>query len=164
MEEDYSDLLQYLPSGIGKEINDNLSKEIEKEEIRGAIWALQPDKAPRLDGFPICFYIDHWGIIKRDLIKMMKWIQRKGKIGGYTNSTYLALIPKENRPTTFSHFRPISLCNSSYKILMKILATRLKTLLPLLISENQGGFLAKRQISDSILLVQEAIHSSHSRK
>jgi len=95
---------------------------------------------------------------------MMKWIQRKGKIGGYTNSTYLALIPKENRPTTFSRFRPISLCNSSYKILTKILATRLKPLLPSLISENQGGFLANKQISDSIVLVQEAIHSSHSRK
>eukprot|EP00253_Pinus_taeda_P006593 PITA_06593 len=163
-EEDYTDLLQYLPSGINKEINDNLSKEIEEEEIRGAIWDLHPDKAPGPDGFPICFYRAHWGIIKKDFIKMVKWIQCKGKIGGYTNSTHLALIPKENCPTTFSHFRPISLCNSSYKIFTKILATRLKPLLPSLISENQGGFLANRKISDSILLVQEEIHPSHSRK
>eukprot|EP00253_Pinus_taeda_P023265 PITA_23265 len=33
----------------------------------------------------------------------------------------------------------------------------------MLISENQGGFMANRQISNSVLLVQEAIHSSHSR-
>jgi len=102
-------------------------------------------------------------MIKRDLIKMIRWVLKKGKMGGYNNSTYLALIPKENRPSTFSRFRPISLCNSAYKIVSKILATRLKPLLPSLIAENQGGFLPNRKITDSILLVQEAIHSSLSR-
>lgn len=95
---------------------------------------------------------------------MVKWTQRKGKIGGFTNATNLTLIPKENHPKTCSHFRPISLCNSTYKIFTKILAARIKPLLPSLISENQGGFLANRKISDSILLVQEEIHSNHSRK
>lgn len=67
---------------------------------------------------------------------MIKWTQCKGKIGGFTNATHLTLLPKENRPSSFSHFRPISLCNSSYKILTKILASHLKPLLPSLISEN----------------------------
>jgi len=149
-----------MPKGINEDINADLTKEINEEEIHDAIWALQPDKAPGPYGFPICFYRTYWGIIKKDLVKMLRWVQRKCKIGGFTNATHLALIPKENRPLTFSRFRPISLCNSSYKILTKILATRLKSILPTLISENQGGFLANRQISDSILLVQEAIHSS----
>ena len=95
---------------------------------------------------------------------MTKWAQRKSEIGGFTNATHLALLPKENQPSSFYRFQPISLCNSSYKILTKIIATRLKPILPSLISENQGGFLANRQISDSILLVQEAIHSSQNRK
>lgn len=85
-------------------------------------------------------------------------------MGGFTNSTYLALIPKGNRPSTFSRFWPISLCNSAYKIISKIIASRLKPYLPSLISENQGGFLPNRYITDSILLVQEDIHSSLSRK
>lgn len=41
--EDYSNLLQHLPIEISKEINENLIKEIEEEEIRRAIWMLQPD-------------------------------------------------------------------------------------------------------------------------
>ena len=41
---------------------------------------------------------------------------------------------------------------------------RLKPFLPSLISENQGGFISQRKISDSILLVQEAIHLNMSRK
>jgi len=92
-EEDYTDLLQYLPNKIITEINDSLNKEIEEEEIRGAIWALQPDKAPGPDGFLICFYRAHWETIKKYLNKMMKWIQCRKKMGGYTNSTHLTLIP-----------------------------------------------------------------------
>ena len=95
---------------------------------------------------------------------MIQWTQRKRKIGGYTNATYLVLIPKENRPSSLTRFRPISLCNSSYKLLTKILALRLKPHLHNIIFENQGGFMSHRQITDSILLVQEAIHSSISRK
>eukprot|EP00253_Pinus_taeda_P004596 PITA_04596 len=163
-EADYSELLQYLPKGITQEMNESLNREIEEEEIRKAIWTLQPDKSPGPDGFPINFYRDHWQLIRKDLAKMLRGIQRKGKMGGFTNSTFLALIPKENRPTSFSRFRPISLCNSSYKIFTKIIATRLQPLLPSLISENQGGFLSNKQIHDTITLVQEAIHSSTSRQ
>eukprot|EP00253_Pinus_taeda_P018715 PITA_18715 len=163
-EVDYSELLQHLPKGITQEINEILNRDIEEEEIRKAIWTLQPDKSPGPDGFPINFYRDYWQLIKKDLAKMLRGIQRKGKMGGFTNSTFLALIPKENRPTSFSRFRPISLCNSSYKIFTKIITMRLQSLLPSLISENQGGFLSNRQIHDTITLVQEAIHSSTSRQ
>eukprot|EP00253_Pinus_taeda_P008183 PITA_08183 len=162
-EELYDDLLQHLPTKVTADLNKSLIEEIKEEEIVEAIWSLQPNKAPGPEGFPICFYREYWELIKKDLIKYFKWIQRKCKIGSYTNSTHLALIPKENRPSNFSRFRPIPLCNSSYKIFTKIIASRLKPLLLMLISENQGGFMANRQISDSILLVQEAIHSSHTR-
>ena len=40
----------------------------------------------------------------------------------------------------------------------------MKAVLPLIIAENQGGFIKGRQISDNIILVQEAIHSSVKRK
>eukprot|EP00253_Pinus_taeda_P024410 PITA_24410 len=163
-ETDYAALLHHLPKSISQKENDILNQEITEEEIRKCISTLQPDKSPGPNGFPINFYRDHRHLIKKDLAKMLRGIQRKGKMGGFTNSTFLALIPKENRPTSFYTFRPISLCNSSYKIFMKIIASRLQPLLPSLISENQGGFLSNRQIHDSITLVQEAIHSSISRQ
>ena len=121
MPEYYSNLLQHLPSMITEEINNALNIEIYEEEVKSAIWALHLDKAPGLDGFSIIFYRAYWDLIKNDLVKMIQWTQRKKKIGGYTNSTFLALIPKENRPSSFSRFRPISLCNSSYKLITKFL-------------------------------------------
>eukprot|EP00253_Pinus_taeda_P017214 PITA_17214 len=162
-EESYDDLLHHLHPKVTDDLNKILTAEIKEEEIVEAIWNLHPNKAPGPDGFPISFYRDYWELIKKYLIKYIKWIKKRGKIGGYTNATHLALIPKENRPSNFSRFRPISLCNSSYKIFTKIIASRLKPLLPMLISDNQGGFMENRQILDSILLVQEAIHSSHAR-
>jgi hypothetical protein len=95
---------------------------------------------------------------------MLNYTLHKQKLGGATNSTFLALIPKESNPSKFSHFCLISLCNSSYKILTKIIATRLTPLLTNLISENQSGFLKDKHITYNIVLVQEAIHSSKKTK
>jgi hypothetical protein len=95
---------------------------------------------------------------------MIKYIHRNSLIGGRMNSTFLALIPKDSNPSSFRIFRPISLCNISYKIFSKILSNRINPFLPFLISPTQGGFVEKRQIVDNIILVQEAIHSSQSRK
>lgn len=66
-----------MPKGISEDINVDLTKEINEEEIHDAIWALQPDKAPGPDGFPICFYRTYWGVIKKDLVKMVRWVQLK---------------------------------------------------------------------------------------
>jgi hypothetical protein len=76
------------------------------------------------------------------------------------NSAFLVLIPKEKGAISFDRFQPISLCNTSYKILTKIIANRIKTILPIIIPENQGGFIKGKHIVDNIILVQEALHSS----
>ena len=90
---------------------------------------MEANKAPGSDGFTIHFYKSCWHIIKDDLLKMISGCMKKAKIGGGTNSTYLALIPKDSNPETFIRYMPISLCNASYKILAKLLANRIKPLL-----------------------------------
>lgn len=124
---------------------------------------MESEKAPGPNGFTIHFYKLCWNIIKVDLQKMIKGFIRKAKIGGGTNSTYLALIPKDSNPETFTRFKPISLCNGSYKILAKLLANRIKPLLKRLISSAQGGFVEGRHILDNVIQVQETIHSSKQR-
>ena len=95
---------------------------------------------------------------------MLNWTRKKDKIGGATNSSFLALIPKEKSPISLGSFRTISLCNTSYKILLKILATRMKRIMVRLISDSQGGFVARRQILDNIIIIHESIHSTMERK
>ena len=97
---------------------------------------MNSDKAPGPDGFSIHFYRICWDIIKTDLIRMIKGFLKKAKMGGSTNSTFLTLIPKETNPSSFDRFRPISLCNASYKIIAKLLANIIKPLLSKLISDS----------------------------
>jgi hypothetical protein len=94
---------------------------------------------------------------------MIRFEHKLKKVGGATNSSFLALVPKEHGASTLDRFRPISLYNTSYKIMAKIIANKLNPFLRSLILPNQGGFVASRQIWDNFILVQEAIHSSNSR-
>jgi exonuclease III len=153
-----------IPRLINEDINNKLTREVTQQEIKEALDQMNPDKAPGPDGFTARFYQQCWEIIKKDLTKMIQKSQQASKLGGSTNSSFLALIPKEKGAISFNRFRPISLCNTSYKILAKVIANRLKAALPLIVPENQGGFVQGRHIADNIILVQEAIHSSVLRK
>jgi hypothetical protein len=73
-----------------------------------------------------------------------------GKLSGGLNATFIALIPKVNKPQCFRDFRPISLCNLCYKIISKVIANRIKPILSRSISEEQLGFLQGRRIQDAI--------------
>ena len=55
------------------------------------------------------------------------------------NSTFIALIPKVDNPHRLNDFRPISLVGSLYKILAKVLANRLRSVIGLVISVRVGG-------------------------
>ena len=75
------------------------------------------------------------------------------------NSTFLCLIPKKIGADSLDQFRPISLCNCFYKIISKVLTSRLLLVIPSIIANQQNGFIQGRQILNSIISAHENIHS-----
>ena len=75
------------------------------------------------------------------------------------NSTFLCLIPKNIGVESLEQFKPISLFNLIYKIISKVPILRLLSILLDLILEQHNGFIPGRQILNSIIFVQENIHS-----
>ena len=55
---------------------------------------------------------------------------RTGIMPERLNETFICLIPKVNCPQKITEFQPISLCKVVYKIMAKVLANRLKKILP----------------------------------
>ena len=75
------------------------------------------------------------------------------------NQTNIFLIPKTERLTEMIKFRPISLCNVSYKVISKLMSKHLKKFLPKIISETQSAFVARRLITYNILVAHEVFHA-----
>jgi hypothetical protein len=96
--------LSHLPSLISEEDNQKLNRQIEEEEILQEINQFHPDKAPGPDGFTIHFFKRCWSIIKFDFIRMLRYVQKSGRMGGATNSSFLALLPKEKGASSFDTY------------------------------------------------------------
>jgi hypothetical protein len=111
------------------------------------------------DGWTTEFFLFFFDLVGSDLLEMVEDSRRKGQLCGGINSTFLALIPKVNKPVSFDDYRPISLCNLIYKVISKILANRIKPILSKCLSSEQLGFLKGRRIQDAIGTTHESLHS-----
>lgn len=80
------------------------------------------------------------------------------------NKTYVCLIPKIKNPEHITHYRPISLCNTIYKTITKIIVNRIRPHLDKIISPNQCSFIPGRRVVDKAIIVQEAIRSFQKSK
>ena len=157
-------ILDCVPTVIDEEMNESLCREFEASEVATALQEMAALKALGPNGMPPLFYQHFRSTVNHDVTSsILSWLNL-GTIPTPLNHTFITLVPKINSPEYAHQFRPISLCNVLYKIYSKILANRLKKLLPSIITEHQSAFTKGRLIFDNILVAFETLHSLQNYK
>jgi exonuclease III len=142
----------------------NLTTIVLPLEIKESLWSLKPFKAPGPDGLHPGFFQHCWHQVGESVSKEVIQVFNSGKMPSYLNRTLIILIPKCLGPETLSHFRPISLCNTVYKIVTKIIVSRIRPILNNLISPYQTAFVPGRRGVDNVIIAQELIHTIQKKK
>ena len=139
-----NDTLSAMESVVTMEANQNLLHPFVAEEVRATLFQMHPSKAPGPDSMSSFFYQKYWHIVGISISHAVLSILNLGKILCKINLTHISLIPKKKNLKRLSDFHPISLCNMVYKIISKVLANRLKLVLPCIISDSQSAFVPGR--------------------
>ncbi|XP_019177832.1 PREDICTED: uncharacterized protein LOC109173030 [Ipomoea nil] len=105
-----------------------------------------------------------WNIVGNIMVRTVKKFFDEGHLPHGCNDTLLPLIPKVPAPENVKQFRPIGLCNVSYKLITKIMTIRLKEISRKLVGQHQSSFIPGRQILENILIYQEVLNSMRNKK
>ncbi|KAL8115005.1 hypothetical protein AgCh_021723 [Apium graveolens] len=157
--EQMSDSIRF--NQITDEQRDELMQELTEEEVKEAVFAMQPEKSPGIDGLNPCFFQTYWNVVCKDVFEFCRQFFEHGSLPDEVNRTLVCLIPKVKCPKQVADLRPISLCNVVMRILSKVLANRLKPCLGSIISNNQSAFIEGRLLTDNALLAFEINHYIH---
>ena len=121
-------------------------------------------KSPNPDGMSTFFFQKYWSLVSGYVVHAVLNFLNNGDFIDGINETFIVLIPKIPNAQNMKQFRLISLCNVFYKIISKVLANRLKVILPSLISKSQSAFVRNRHITDNVLIAYELIHDLKGRR
>ena len=153
-----------VPKVVTVDMNNNLIRDFRDEEVEQAIKQMAPSKALGPDGMPPIFYQKYWHVVGSDVTTAVLSCLNSGRLLKSINHTFITLIPKVKNPKKVIDFRPISLCNFIYKLVSKVLANRLKLILPQIVSDSQSAFVLGHLITDNVLVAFETLHHMHHNK
>jgi hypothetical protein len=134
-----------------------LSTPFSTAEIEVVVATSDRNKSPGQDEFNFSFFKRFWDLIKEEMGVMFDQFFTTATLPRSFSSYFLTIIPKVDSPLKIGDFRPISLVESLYKLVAKVLAGRLVKVMDKLISPNQSAFIQGRQLVDGVVAVNEII-------
>ncbi|XP_019180182.1 PREDICTED: uncharacterized protein LOC109175373 [Ipomoea nil] len=143
---------------VSESHNESLLEPFVAEEVKRALFAMYPDKAPGLDGMNPGFYQHFWGVVGPEVTEFVLNCLNTGVFPEGLNDSNVVLIPKKKVPENPADLRPIALRNVVYKIMAKMIANRMKPFMDSIVSESQSAFIPDRLITDNILVAAEVGH------
>jgi hypothetical protein len=127
---DMEQVLNTVPAKVTEAMNEELIAPFEEREVKEALFQMFPTKAPGPDGFPAHFFQRHWDLCGEEVTSVVLRILKGEDNPDVINDTLIVLIPMVAGAEELGQYRPISLCNVIYKIVSKVVANRMKGVLP----------------------------------
>lgn len=142
---------------LSEESKHRLECDITKDEVAAAIKLTKNNKSPGPDGITFEFYKLYWDLIGDDLYEVLQCGLESEELA-YSQylATIILLYKKGTRPD-IRNWRPISLLNTDYKILSKVFAERIKSVLVEIIHPDQKGCVPGRYIGHNIRLIDDIL-------
>lgn len=158
------EVLNNFPRYFNCEEANRIERPVTRDEVFRTLKLCCVDKSLGPDGWTLEFYLFFFDMLGDELTEAIEESRSKSQIPHQLNHTYITLIPKVDKPGSFDDYKPISLCNLFYKLISKIIAERIKSVLGASVSGEQFAFLPNRHISDAVGVAQECLHSIKSKR
>ncbi|KAJ8034902.1 hypothetical protein HOLleu_21924 [Holothuria leucospilota] len=149
--------IQCLNHKISDDDKRILDEPISLVELNKAVSRAASNKSPGSDGLPYEFYSSFIDILGNDLVDVFNDTFHSGTLSESQRMGIITLIPKKGDTTNASNWRPISLLNTDYKLIAKILQTRLARVLPSIVNEYQTCAIPGRSIHNNMLIVRDVV-------
>ncbi|KAL3695955.1 hypothetical protein R1sor_010031 [Riccia sorocarpa] len=150
------EVLQKIDRRLTLEQNITLGEVPSEEYIEEIVRELPKDKSPGFDGVTAEVLVAGWDFMGPDCFNMVRKVWRSSMLLSKDNRGIIKLIPKADALFLLKNWRPITLLTTTYKILAKILARRLKNMLPDIIDQQQTRFITGRNIVENIFSLRMA--------
>jgi len=153
----------FIENGNIPKLDDNLKNicdsPVTLAECENIIKTFQKSKTPGNDGLPIELYIAFWDLLGPSLLDCYSTSYALEELSVSQRQAVITLLEKKNKDRLLlKNWRPISLLNVDYKIISKVIATRIKSVLPNLIHPDQSGYVDGRNIGETIRAIDDIIH------
>ncbi|WJX28141.1 hypothetical protein P8452_16895 [Trifolium repens] len=142
---------------LARDKADKLTDIFSLEEISEVVMGCDGSKCPGPDGFNFAFIKHFWDLLKNDVRILFDQFHGNECLPKCLSSYFLTLIPKVKSPQSLGDYRPISLLGCIYKMVAKVLAARLASVMDDLVPKTQSAFLKGRQLVEGVMVVNEVI-------
>ena len=134
-----------------------LEKDFNILETSTCLRGFKQGKAPGEDGLPLEFYKTFLDILAPDIVTVFNEFKNLDRLPDSFRVGIVSLLFKKGDRTDLRNWRPITLLNFDLKLFSKILSFRMSTVLEDLIHPDQACAVPGRRITDSLVLVRDAI-------
>ena len=150
-------LLDNIDVRLSDKVRSECDVTVTKNELSEEVKTLKCGTSPGMDGISNLFYKMYWYVIAEEFTEMAREVFEVGDCCNNQNLGVIVLLYKDGDREDIKNWRPITLLNADYKLLEKVMARRMKKVLPNIVENDQLGYLKDRYIGEGARLNEDIL-------